>query len=80
MSGLDGWISTAQAAQLSGYADAHIRTLARRGYIEAEQIGRDWLIRRDDMLAYKARMDALGSQRHNPWRSDLAEDGRGRTR
>ena len=24
------------------------------------------------------RMDALGAQRHNPWREDLAERGRGR--
>lgn len=80
MNGLQGWINTTQAAALTGYTDAHIRTLAQRGHIEATKIGRDWLIRRESVLAHKAEMDRLGPQRNNPWRRELAEEGRGRTR
>jgi hypothetical protein len=36
------------------------------------------LIRRESLLAYKERMDALGTDRHNPWRTDLTVRGRGR--
>jgi excisionase family DNA binding protein len=78
MSGLDGWINTTEAAALTGYTQAYMRRLARTGQIEARKVGRDWLVKRDEVLAHKQRMDRLGPEKHSPWRKDLASDGRGR--
>ncbi len=72
-----GWITTNQAAELSGYSSAYIRQLAIGGRITARKVGRDWLIKRESLLAYKRHMDELGPAKHNPWREDLA-GGRGR--
>lgn len=69
----EGWVTTREAAALTGYQMAHIRNLARSGKIEAQRLGRDWLILRASLLAYKARMDTLGPQKHNPWREDADE-------
>jgi hypothetical protein len=74
---LERWISTQQAASLSGYRVEYIRRLCREDCIEAQKVQRDWLINRESLLAYKQRMDRLGPQKHNPWR-DPTVDGRGR--
>jgi excisionase family DNA binding protein len=75
-----GWITTTEAAMITGYNAAYVRYLANQGLIEARKVGRDWLINQESLLAYKAQMDALGPQRHNPWREDLAQQGRGRNK
>ncbi|MBN1811794.1 MAG: helix-turn-helix domain-containing protein [Anaerolineae bacterium] len=74
----EGWINTDQAQTFTGYASAYLRRLANQGRIEACKVGRDWLINQESLLAYKVQMDALGDQRHNPWRQELATLGRGR--
>lgn len=73
-----GWITTDQAEQLTGYGAVYIRRLAREGRIPARKVRRDLLVDRDALLAYKARMDALGKSKYSPWRQDLIEEGRGR--
>lgn len=75
-----GWVTTREAAALTGYDPAYIRVLAKQGKVEGFKAGRDWLVSRESVLAYKAQMDRLGPQKHNPWREDLATDGRGRQR
>ena len=65
---------------MTGYSEAYIRRLAKQGKILARKVGRDWLIDRESLQAYKEQMDSLGDQRHNPWREDLAAKGRGRSR
>jgi len=75
---IEGWLTTEQAGELTGYNVKYLRWLAGQGRIEARKIGRDWLIGQEDLLAYKAEMDALGDQKHNPWREDLTGQGRGR--
>jgi excisionase family DNA binding protein len=74
----EGWITTDQAETLTGYASAYLRRLANQGRVEARKVGRDWLINQESLLAYKREMDTLGPQRHNPWREDLTQQGRGR--
>lgn len=74
----EGWINTEQAETLTGYASAYLRRLAHRGRVEACKVGRDWFINQKSLLAYKRKMDALGGQRHNPWREELAAQGMGR--
>jgi len=75
-----GWITTTEAATITGYSIAYTRYLGNQGFIKARKVGRDWLINQESLLAYKAQMDALGPQRHNPWREDLAQQGRGRNK
>ena len=74
----EGWISVQDGAELVGYSAVYVRLLARQARIEARKVGRDWLIERASLLAFKAQMDRLGAQKHSPWRADLPED-RGRT-
>jgi excisionase family DNA binding protein len=76
----EGWVSTREAAELTGYTTAYMRQLANRKRIEAQKVGRDWLIERASLLAFKREMDALGDSKHNPqapWRDDQ-DRGRGR--
>jgi excisionase family DNA binding protein len=73
---IEGWVNTKEAAALTGYTVVYIRNLIKRKRIEARKTGRDWLILRSSLLAYKARMDVLGPQKHNPWREDLQTGGR----
>jgi len=74
-----GWVSTNEAAGITGYPAAYIRQLIYKGRIEAHKVGRDWLVDLAGLLTYKADMDRLGTDRYNPWRDDLAASGRGRT-
>ena len=76
----EGWIDTGEAQALSGYSGTYLRRLCNRGDVEARKVGRDWLINQESLMAYKCGMDALGDQRHNPWREDLAQQGRGRNK
>jgi len=73
---LQEWITTNLAQALTGYSQAYMRQLAQRGRVEARKVGRDWLVNRESLLEYKLAMDRLGSQKHNPWRDDLAEGRR----
>lgn len=75
---LDGWIPTSEAAELTGYSAAYLRGLAGQGRVEAQKVGRDWFFDRESLEAHKREMDQLGVSKHNPWRGDLAEQGRGR--
>ncbi len=75
---IEGWLTTDEAAELAGYNVKYLRWLINQGRIEARKVQRDWLVNKESLLAYKARMDALGAQKHNPWREDLAEESRGR--
>jgi len=47
------WITTAEAAELTGYAAVHLRQLAQRGKIRAMKKGRDWLLSKKDVSAYE---------------------------
>ena len=69
------WLNTSEGAELTGFSVDYVRRLARAGRIEARKVGRDWLIERASLLAFKAQMDRLGAQKHSPWRDDLPGDG-----
>ena len=43
------YISTDRAAAILGYSPVHVRRLVRRGHLEAEKLGRDWLILRESV-------------------------------
>jgi excisionase family DNA binding protein len=48
---LPDWITTTEAARLSGYDMQHVRRLARQGKIGAEKKGRDGWIDRETPIA-----------------------------
>jgi excisionase family DNA binding protein len=60
------WITTVEAAQVSGYDVQYVRELARAGRIGAEKKGRDWWIDRDKLKEYLETMDALGPKKFDP--------------
>ena len=60
------WITTEEAAELSGYDVQYMRRLARQGKIGAEKKGRDWWIDRDVFKAYLDRMLASDDGRAGP--------------
>jgi excisionase family DNA binding protein len=74
----EGWVTTGEAAEATGYSEAYLRRLAREGHLPGARAGRDWFINLEAALAHRRHMEALGPAKHNPWREDLAEEGRGR--
>jgi len=63
---LSDWITTTEAAELTGYASAYMRQLILRGRLPGKKIGRDWLLLRKDVLTHKQKMDKLGKDKFNP--------------
>jgi excisionase family DNA binding protein len=63
---LPHWITTQEAAELSGFHPEYVRWLARQGKIGAEKKGRDWWIGRAASQAYLQTIEALGSQEFDP--------------
>jgi len=47
-------ISLAEAAELSGLSQGHLRLLAKQGQIWATKIGRNWVTTREAVQAYLA--------------------------
>jgi excisionase family DNA binding protein len=61
---LDG-ITTAEAAELTGYSERHIRRLASDGTVDARLVGKQlYLVDKASLLAYVEKMDRLGKSKH----------------
>ena len=60
------WITTQEAAELSGFHPEYVRRLARQGKIGAEKKGRDWWIDRNVLHAYLQTVEDLGPQKYDP--------------
>lgn len=72
------WITTQEAAELTGYTTDYFRKAIRRGLVKATKRGRDWFLVKESVLAYYQEMQRLGSAKHNPWgpgRQKKADDG-----
>jgi excisionase family DNA binding protein len=67
------WITTAKAADITGYHVVHIRRLVREGQIVGKKFGRDWMVGRESVKIYANRMKELGPAKHAPWRVDERE-------
>ena len=63
------WITTKEAAELTGYTTAYLRQLIGRGRLQAKKRGRDWFLSKADVLAYAEEMRKLGSSKFDPWRT-----------
>jgi excisionase family DNA binding protein len=67
------WITTAEAAELTGYDVTHIRLLVRKGSITGRKFGRDWMIDRESVKDYAEEMKRLGLAKYDPWRTGARE-------
>jgi len=63
------WITTREAAELTGYSTARFRQLAIEGTILAQKRGRDWFLDKASVLAYVEEMQRLGTAKHSPKRT-----------
>jgi len=48
----DEWITTREAANLTGYNAEHLRRLARAGKVQARKFGVVWQVDRTSLLKY----------------------------
>jgi excisionase family DNA binding protein len=46
------WLTTEQAAELSGYHENYIRRIIRAGKVRAQKFGPTWQVNRDSLLQY----------------------------
>jgi len=61
MANVTGWLTTLDAARLTGYNLEYVRRLVRTKKITARKWGRDWMISKASLLRYKEKED-----RHRP--------------
>jgi excisionase family DNA binding protein len=54
MSALGDWLTIREAAELTGYNQAHIRRLLRQGKIACQKFGVVWMVEKPDLLRYVA--------------------------
>jgi excisionase family DNA binding protein len=57
------WITTSEAARLSGYHPDHIRRLIRARIIKGQKWGQQWQVSRNSLLAHLRSMEQLGERR-----------------
>lgn len=57
------WLTVNEAAKLSGYNADHLRELIREGKIKAHKFSIVWMVDRESLLAYKAKVQASGEKR-----------------
>ena len=60
------WITTKEAADISGYNVNHVRRLMRQGRIEGSFRGVMWWVDGESLRAYLEMMAQLGTKRFHP--------------
>lgn len=71
------WVTTSEAADLTGYSIQYVRRLVRNGRVRAQKWVRDWMVDKEALLAYQQSMQTLGDRKYDPWRTGARkkEDG-----
>jgi excisionase family DNA binding protein len=59
----DEWITTAEAAELTGYHRNHILRLLEGGKVKAQKWGIQWQVSRSSLLAYVRTVEKTGAKR-----------------
>jgi excisionase family DNA binding protein len=62
----DDWITTTEAAELSGYHPERIRELIRDGRIEARKFGTIWQVSQSSLLTYLKAAEKTDDKRWGP--------------
>ena len=62
------WITTTEAAAISGYHPYYLRELIRKGKVNAEKKGNSWWVKRQSLLEYLDSANKAKGQdkRHGP--------------
>ena len=63
-----GWITSREAADVTGYTKEYLRQRARAGTFKAKKMLGRWLFHEESLLEHKRRMDALGKQKYALWK------------
>jgi excisionase family DNA binding protein len=59
----DDWITTEEAAEISGYHQEHIRRLIRAGKLKGRKFLIVWQVGRSSLLGYVRKQDQKGEKR-----------------
>jgi excisionase family DNA binding protein len=59
----EDWITTAEAAKISGYHQEHLRRLLKQNKIEGRKFGIVWQVSQRSLQKYLDRMAKLGKRR-----------------
>jgi excisionase family DNA binding protein len=62
----DDWITTTDAAEMSGYHVNHIRRLIRAGDIEARKFGTIWQVNRHSFESFLEKANQSSDKRWGP--------------
>lgn len=60
------WITTSEAAQITGYNEEYIRRLARKEKIKARKFGTIWQVHAASMLRYLSNAEKNDDKRSGP--------------
>jgi excisionase family DNA binding protein len=64
---MDGdWITTAEAAEISGYHPEYLRRLTRKGVIKARKFGIVWQVSRNSLITYLQKAKSSEDKRKGP--------------
>ncbi len=61
--GMADWITTKEAAELTGYHRNHVLRLLETGRVKAQKWGIQWQVSRSSLLAYVKKTGKLGGKR-----------------
>jgi excisionase family DNA binding protein len=73
------WLTTQEAAELTGYDVKYLRQLVSEGKIKGIKRSRSVFIEQDSVMAYAEAMKALGPAKHDPWRTGARRKSKGET-
>lgn len=59
----DDWLTTAAAAEITGYHVNYVRQLLAAGEVEAQKFGPVWMVSRTSLEAYMVRQGDRGAKR-----------------
>ncbi len=57
------WMTTKEAAELSGYHPDYVRKLMESGKVKAQKFGQTWMVNRQSFTAYLKKIEEMGAKR-----------------
>ena len=63
---VEEWLTTAEAAELTGYHPEHLRELVREGKIDGRKFGIVWQISKQSLADYLEAAKLAGDKRRGP--------------
>jgi excisionase family DNA binding protein len=63
------WITTAEAADLTGYTARNIIKAIDKSQLCGVKRGGAWFLVKEEVQAYAEEMQKLGPRKHDPWRT-----------